>query len=159
MYPLLCPITANYHPIKISIKPLSSVKYTIIIINIIPYSAKLWRGNFWHFWCFPTRPSNFLKTMQHLQVYGERQWASVKINIWRVSIRQNFPPSEFCAIWYYRVTGKSYQYSQTKHSESTVHCRESSWFNQNIKIDKIQCVNVPLEYFKVHCIATNIGII
>ena len=35
-------------------------------------------GKFWCFWCFQARPSKFnpsncLKTVQHLQVYGERQ--------------------------------------------------------------------------------------
>ena len=39
---------------------------------------------FWRFWRFPARPSkynlsNCLKTVQHLQVYGERQWPPVKI--------------------------------------------------------------------------------
>ena len=40
-------------------------------------------GKFWRFWRFPDRPkfypSNCLKTLQHLQVYGERQWPSIKI--------------------------------------------------------------------------------
>ena len=41
-------------------------------------------GGFWRFWCFPARPSKFnlsncLRTIQRLQVYGERQWRSIKI--------------------------------------------------------------------------------
>ena len=41
---------------------------------------KLW--HFWHFTAWPSKfnPSNCLKTIQRLQVYGERQWPSVKIS-------------------------------------------------------------------------------
>ena len=47
------------------------------------YSVKFWWERLWHFWCFPARlaklnPLNFLKALQHLQVYGEKQWPSVK---------------------------------------------------------------------------------
>ena len=67
------------------------------------YSAKLWKGEICCFWCFSARPSKFylsncLKTIQHVQVYGERQWPSVKYflsNIWRVSICQKFPGQNF----------------------------------------------------------------
>ena len=60
---------------------LSSVKYTIIIINIIPYSTKFWQGKFWCFWCFPTRPSKFnplncLKTTTFTGVW----WKTVTIH-------------------------------------------------------------------------------
>ena len=60
-------------------------------------------GKFWRFWCFPARlskfnPLNCLKTIQHLEVYGERQWPSVKI----ISIKylKSQYPSKFCAIRY-----------------------------------------------------------
>ena len=75
----------------------------------LPYSAKFWRENFWRSWHFPARPSKFnlsdyLKTIQRLQVYGERQWPSVKIfSIKYLKSRypSNFPTSKFCAIWYF----------------------------------------------------------
>ena len=66
----------------------------------ILYSAK--------FWCFPARPSKFnpsscLKTIEHLQVYGERQWPPVKIfsiKYMKSQYPSKFPPSKFCAIRY-----------------------------------------------------------
>ena len=68
-------------------------------------------GKFWRFWHFPARPSKFnpsncLKTVQHLQVYGERQWPSVTIfsvkylKSWYPS---KFPPVKICAIRYIYV--------------------------------------------------------
>ena len=55
-------------------------------------------GNFWRFWRFPARPSKFnpsncLKTIQRFQVYGERQWPSVKIFSVKYLKSQN--PSKF----------------------------------------------------------------
>ena len=95
------------------------------------------------FWWYPARPSKFsssncLKIIQHLQVYGERQWPSVKIfpsNIWRVSIRQNSPCQNFvlygsyifyepCYMYYY-IQGK---YMQASYKALT----KSAWFHRTI---------------------------
>ena len=58
---------------------------------------------FWRFWHFPARPSKFnlLKTIQHSQVYGERQWPTVKIfsvKYLKSRYPSNFLLSKFCAI-------------------------------------------------------------
>ena len=60
-------------------------------------------GKFWRFWRFPARPSKFnpsycLKTIQPLQVCGEKQWPSVKI--FSVKYLKSQYPSKFCAIRY-----------------------------------------------------------
>ena len=68
-------------------------------LNIIPYSTKFWWGKFWRFWHFPSglskfNPSNYLKIIQCLQVYGERQWRFIKIfsvkYLKSYNIHQNF---------------------------------------------------------------------
>ena len=55
------------------------VHYSYIAISNYRKAQNSDGGKFWHFWCFPARPSNCLKNNTALQVCGERQWLSVKI--------------------------------------------------------------------------------
>ena len=76
--------------------------FTLVMCDIKYHiaSVKFWRGKFWHFWCFPARPSKFnsskcLKTIQPLQVYGNHLLKHFPSNIWRVSIRKISPHQNF----------------------------------------------------------------
>ena len=79
--------------------PYETQKYHNIVQAVYRIAQNFDRGKFWRFWCFPARPSKFNPsncslTIQCLQVYGERQWPSVKIFEESVSVKisphQNF---------------------------------------------------------------------
>ena len=102
-------------------------------------------GKFWHFWCFPVgwskfNPSNCLKTIQHLQVYGERQWPSVKIfsiKIFPVKyLKSQYPskflPSKFCAIWYIYMHGNNL-YSHWSYFVLNQHILMAQWWLSTIQ--------------------------
>ena len=65
---VICAVYYSWHE---SVKSCTlPTTYGMSVIEV-PCSTKFWRGKFWHFWCFPARPSKFnlsncLKTVQHL---------------------------------------------------------------------------------------------
>ena len=75
------------------------IKQSYIVVYFIAQNFD--GGKFWRFWHFPARPlkfnsSNFLKTIQRLQVYGEIQWPSIKI--FSVKYLKSEYPSKFPSV-------------------------------------------------------------
>ena len=92
------------------------------------------RGKFWRFWHFPARPSKFnpsncFKTIQHLLVYGKRQWPSVKlfsVKYLNSQYPSKFPPVKI--ILCYTVSLWSPSNAEiVKVKSASIHCKQGRY--------------------------------